>query len=181
MATETMEFAANRSVRDLTNALSAMGIVETNGRSKAWMIKAYADDAIQLDGKIDPTASGRTHEKNCNGCEMCKQRRREFKQREKERRREACEHCGQTATEPCSKRKLSSFCSRECMQAGWPAHKTTCKLRVDRDVSIVGLLGTMTDHEYAVHYAYAAESLDDPTTPRHIFNTVPATSTRAAA
>lgn len=39
---------------------------------------------------------------------------------------DGCAACGRTATQLCSKRRLTKYCGRECQKAHWRAHKPDC-------------------------------------------------------
>ena len=146
---EVGKWAMDRPLRDLQKALAAMGEPE-GPMSKKDMVRAYLRLTFD-EGKMDPTA---THmAKDCTNCPECRRRRRELRKQERDRRRAACDHCGAPAEKLCSKCLLSSFCSPECMAAGWKAHKVVCKHRQVRDQAINEVLG-VTSSEYCVHYYY---------------------------
>jgi len=133
---------------------------ETNGFNQTNLRVRYCEALLQ--GKEDPLKKEREEEKQKTIQDVLygtkndwyKERRKEFKQQDKESR--ACEHCGNPSTKLCSKCNLSSFCSAECIRAGWKFHKSLCKQRSCRDSTIMQVLGSeLVTNEYCVHYMFA--------------------------
>ena len=139
---ETENFALwSMSKAELTERLTARGI-DATGWDKAKLV----EENTTFRRDVYKGAA------NCYNCPACKQRRRDWKTKLKERRRANCEHCGARAMKLCSDCGLSSFCGPKCFRASWPAHKKICKHRQARDTAVRNLLGlSKDDDEFGVH------------------------------